>query len=139
VVEHAWTFPLETKVQGGETKYPLRRILFKHVPRKILDRPKMGFGIPIDEWLRGPLRPWAEDLVSEAALVRTGLLDPTVVRGLWAGHISGRNPNGYLLWNILALQSWSMHRAALERCSGAAGAEMVSDWVIADRAAPIAS
>jgi asparagine synthase (glutamine-hydrolysing) len=138
VVEHAWTFPLETKVQGGETKYPLRRILFKHVPRKILDRPKMGFGIPIDEWLRGPLRPWAEDLVSEAALVRTGLLDPTVVRGLWAGHISGRNPNGYLLWNILALQSWSSQRAATDRVPSAGTAvEIVPGRVRA--AAPFAS
>lgn len=106
VVEHAWTMPSERKVMGEVTKNPLRHILYKHVPRSIIDRPKMGFGIPIDEWLRTDLRGWAEDLLTVETLDREGIFNSRVVRECLDEHISGRRNRSYLLWNILTFQSW---------------------------------
>jgi len=106
VIEHAWAIPPERKVVGEVTKNPLRHVLYKHVPQEIIDRPKMGFGIPIDEWLRTDLREWAEDLLNRETLTRDGILNADFVQTTLDAHLSGRANRSYLLWNILTFQSW---------------------------------
>jgi len=106
LVEFAWTIPLEWKVREGQTKWLLRRVLQRYVPRRLIDRPKMGFGIPLDTWLRGPLRPWAEDLLAEDRLRREGFLRPEPIRRRWEEHLSGRLDWQYLLWDVLVFQTW---------------------------------
>lgn len=106
VVEFAWSLPRRAKIRDGKGKWALRELLYRHLPRELVDRPKMGFGLPIDHWLRGELRPWAEDLLSEARLRREGLLDPAPVREKWAEHLSGRRNWHYYLWDVLMLESW---------------------------------
>ena len=106
VVEFAASLPLALKLRNGETKWLLRRVLEKYVPRSLFERPKMGFGIPIDVWLRGPLRQWAEDLLSESRLRREGYFDPDPVRRLWADHLAQRTDGQYLLWDVLMFQAW---------------------------------
>lgn len=109
VVEFAWTLPLEYKLRDGAGKWPLRQVLYRHVPRELFERPKMGFGIPIDAWLRGPLRDWAEDLLDPAQLRLEGYLDPEPVRARWREHLSGRRNWQYHLWDVLAFQQWLRH------------------------------
>lgn len=104
-VELSWRLPQDMKIRGGVSKWVLREILAKRVPRELWDRPKMGFGIPIDVWLRGPLREWAEDLLSEERLRSQHLLDPAPIRARWAAHMRGENW-AYPLWDVLMLQSW---------------------------------
>jgi asparagine synthase (glutamine-hydrolysing) len=106
VFELAWQLPLDAKLRGGVTKWVLRQVLARYVPDALVDRPKMGFGLPIGPWLRGPLRPWAEELLGERRLSSQGLLDPAPVRRAWHRHLSGRADLGYELWDVLALQSW---------------------------------
>ena len=106
VFELAWRLPLDVKLRDGVTKWILRQVLYRHVPRALVDRPKMGFGLPIGTWLRGPLRPWAEELLSERRLADQGLLDPAPVRAAWAQHQSGRRDLAHELWDIIALQAW---------------------------------
>jgi asparagine synthase (glutamine-hydrolysing) len=106
VVELAWRLPMETKLRGGVTKWALRQVLYRHVPAALVERPKMGFGLPIGPWLRGPLRPWAEDLLDERRLRHGGVLDPLPVRRAWQQHVSGRRDLGYELWDVLSLQAW---------------------------------
>ncbi len=106
VVEFAWRLPLSMKLNGRESKYILRKILYRHVPRELVDRPKAGFGIPIDSWLRGPLRAWAEELISPNKLTGQGILRPEVVGIQWQDHLSGKRDNQFRLWNILMLQAW---------------------------------
>ena len=106
VVEHAWRLPRAHLFEQGVSKAPLRRILYKHVPRALVDRPKMGFAVPIDAWLRGPLRDWAEALLDPVALGRDGLLDPAPVRAAWAEHLSGRFNRQHALWTVLMFQAW---------------------------------
>jgi asparagine synthase (glutamine-hydrolysing) len=106
VVELAWRLPRTAKIRGGVSKWLLRQVLYRHVPRTLVERPKMGFGIPLGEWLRGPLRDWAEALLDEQRLRQTGLLDPAVVRRHWHEHLSGRRNWQYLLWNVLMLETW---------------------------------
>ena len=105
VIDFAWHLPLSQKVRHGQGKWLLRQLLYRHVPRELVERPKQGFGVPIEHWLRGPLRDWAEDLLSPAALAADGLLDPAPIRAMWHRHLSGRNVQ-YALWNVLMYQAW---------------------------------
>jgi len=106
VLEAAWRLPTSSKVRDGTSKWVLRRILDGHVPRTLVDRPKMGFGVPLADWLRGPLRPWAEDLLSPDALTRHGVLEPAPVRRAWKLHNERKRDLGYELWDVLMLQAW---------------------------------
>lgn len=106
VVEFAWTLPLSLKIRNRENKWILRQILYKYVPAVFIERPKMGFGVPIDRWLRGPLRDWAESLLSEQSLSDHGLLNSRCIREKWHEHISGHHNWQYLLWDVLVFQDW---------------------------------
>jgi asparagine synthase (glutamine-hydrolysing) len=106
VVEFCWRLPRRMKLRRGRGKWALRQILHRHVPEALVERPKMGFGVPLDEWLRGPLRPWAEELLAEKRLRREGFLDPAPVRRAWAEHLSGRLDRQYLLWDVLMFEAW---------------------------------
>jgi asparagine synthase (glutamine-hydrolysing) len=107
IIEFAMSLPLSILRANGTAKWPLRQILYRHVPRKLVDRPKMGFGVPIDKWLRGPLRDWADGLLDESRLRREGYFSASLVRQAWQEHLSGRRNNQYQLWNVLMFQAWS--------------------------------
>jgi asparagine synthase (glutamine-hydrolysing) len=106
VLEFAWRLPRSMKLRDGEGKWLLRRLLHRYVPRELVERPKMGFGVPIDAWLRGPLRAWAEDLLAADRLRRDGELDPAPVRARWAEHLSGQRNWAYPLWDVLMFAAW---------------------------------
>jgi asparagine synthase (glutamine-hydrolysing) len=106
VVEFAWRLPIHQKIRGAEGKFILKRVLERHVPAQMFRRPKHGFGVPIDTWLRGPLRAWAEDLLTEDRLRRDGFFEPSIVRGALREHLAGRRNNQYRLWTILMFQVW---------------------------------
>jgi asparagine synthase (glutamine-hydrolysing) len=106
LVELAWRLPLRQKIRGGEGKWLLRQILAAYVPRSLFTRPKQGFGVPIDDWLRGPLRDWAEDLLSEQKLAHEGFLDQVAVRSAFREHQQGRRNRQHELWAVLMFESW---------------------------------
>lgn len=102
----AWQLPLDMRVRNGEGKWALRQILYRHVPRQLIERPKMGFAIPLDDWLRGPLREWAEDLLSAVSLSAFPMLDAAATRRLWHLHLRGRGHYAQQLWAVLQLLAW---------------------------------
>jgi asparagine synthase (glutamine-hydrolysing) len=111
VVEFAWKLPMRFKIRNGTSKWILRQVLYKHVPAALVERPKMGFGVPIDHWLRGPLRTGAEDLLSEESLNRHGLFNVSAVRTKLKEHLSGGRNWQYLLWDVLIFQNWLFDHA----------------------------
>ena len=106
LTEFAWSLPLEFKIRGGVGKWPVRQVLKRYVPEELFERPKMGFGIPVGDWLRGPLRDWAEDLLSEASLAQGGWFNVKAVHEIWAEHLSGRRNMVAQLWSVLMFLSW---------------------------------
>ena len=94
------------KIRGDQGKWALRQILYKHVPPALIERPKAGFGIPIGQWLRGPLRAWAEDLLEPGLMNRQGYLWPEPIQILWRQHLSGRFDHTSKLWSVLMWQAW---------------------------------
>ncbi len=106
VVEFAWRLPIHMKLRDRRSKWLLRQILDRYVPRDLIDRPKMGFSVPIGAWLRGPLREWAESLLQADRLRGEGFLRPDRIRALWEEHLSGRLDRHYYLWNVLMFQEW---------------------------------
>jgi asparagine synthase (glutamine-hydrolysing) len=106
VIRFAWSLPIAMKIRERQSKWLLRQVLYKYVPRALMDRPKMGFGVPLDSWLRGPLRGWADGLLSSKALGHAGLFNVQVVRDTWSEHQSGRRNWQHKLWSVLMLQLW---------------------------------
>lgn len=106
VVALSTRLPMSMKIRGNQGKWALRQILYQHVPKELIERPKAGFSIPVGEWLRGPLRAWAEDLLSEEALAVDGLLDPLPIRKVWLEHLSESRDWTHRLWIILMFQAW---------------------------------
>jgi asparagine synthase (glutamine-hydrolysing) len=109
VVEFAWQIPLSMKIRNGQGKWLLRQLLHRYVPKALIERPKMGFGVPLDTWLRGPLREWADTLLDEKQLRDQGFFDPHPIREVWAEHLSGRMDWQYHLWDVLMFQAWLEH------------------------------
>lgn len=106
VVEFAWQTPLDMKIRGGKGKWLLRQVLDQYVPRELIERPKTGFAVPIDSWLRGPLKDWAMSLLDEKRLIAEGFLNPGLIKTRWQEHLSGRMNRQYYLWNVLMFQAW---------------------------------
>jgi len=112
LIEFAWRLPLNMKVRGSTGKWILRQVLDKYVPRALVERPKMGFGVPVGEWLRGPLRDWAEALLDEKRLREQGYLDTRLVRERWREHLAGTGSWAYHLWDVLMFQAWHAEYAS---------------------------
>ena len=106
LIEFSATLPESILRHNGQSKWPLRQILQRYVPSRLIDRPKMGFGVPIDSWLRGPLRNWAEALLDERRLRQEGYFNPAPIRQAWADHLSGTRNMQHPLWVILMFQAW---------------------------------
>ena len=106
LVEFAWTLPLSMKIRQGQGKWILRKLLEKYLPAPLIDRPKMGFGVPIDRWLREPLRDWGAQLIDTGRLKSEGYFHPGRVRHLWQEHLSGRHNHAPVLWSILMFEAW---------------------------------
>ena len=106
VFQIAWRLPLHMKIRDGRSKWALRQVLYRYVPRELIERPKAGFAIPVGVWLRGPLREWAEDLLSELRLTRDGYLSPRLVRETWNQHLAGQYDWTTRLWGVLMFQAW---------------------------------
>jgi len=106
IVEFARKTDTSLKIKNGKSKWLLRKILYKYVPEEMIDRPKMGFGVPIDSWLRGPLREWAEELLDKKHMESDGILNPKPIRKMWEEHLSGKRSWQHQLWGVLMFQAW---------------------------------
>jgi asparagine synthase (glutamine-hydrolysing) len=106
VAELAWTLPIGMKIRNGHGKHVLRQVLYRYVPQALIDRPKMGFAVPLDQWLRNELRDWAEALLSAERLARDGFFDVAVIRAAWQAHLSGARNYSARLWSVLMFQAW---------------------------------
>ena len=106
IVEHAINLPQHMKIRNGESKWLLRQVLYKYVPRSLIERPKQGFGVPLGDWLRGPLRDWAEDLLDKRKLSEQGFINPDLIGLKWDEHISGKRNWQNIIWNVLMFQVW---------------------------------
>lgn len=107
VISAAARLPMDMKIRNGQGKWALRQILYKHVPRNLIERPKRGFFLPLGQWLKGPLRDWAESLLNPATLARHGLVEIELVRRVWEEHVSGRRDWTLQVWTVLMLQAWA--------------------------------
>lgn len=106
LIEYSWKIPYSLKFRNGKSKWILRKILKNYVPENLTERPKMGFGIPLNDWLRGPLRDWAENLLNEKKLKEEGFFNTKIIRDKWEDYISNKNKSLYDLWNVLMFQAW---------------------------------
>jgi asparagine synthase (glutamine-hydrolysing) len=106
LVEFAWRLPIDFKIHQGQGKRILRSILARYVPRHLFERPKMGFSVPMHQWLRGPLRPWVEELLDPTRLRQECIFDPAPIRQAWVEHLSGKHNWAMKLWGILMFQTW---------------------------------
>ncbi|GAB0150785.1 asparagine synthase (glutamine-hydrolyzing) [Marinobacterium sp. BA1] len=106
VVELAWQLPLNMKIRAGVGKWILKEVLYRHVPREMIERPKKGFSVPLGQWLRGPLRDWAEALLNEQRLAQEGYFVPSAVQRIWSEHLQGKRNHARKLWSILMFQAW---------------------------------
>jgi len=106
VVELAWQLPLHMKIRDGVGKWVLRELLYRHVPREMIERPKKGFSVPLGQWLRGPLRDWAEALLNKQRLEQEGYFNSVVVRRVWTHPLQGRRDHSLKLWSVLMFQAW---------------------------------
>jgi asparagine synthase (glutamine-hydrolysing) len=111
LIEFAGRLPMDFKQRDGSSKAVLRQVLARYVPPALTERPKMGFGVPVGLWLRGPLRNWAESLFDADSLARDGLLDVALVRRMWHEHLSRQREWQYQLWAVLMFQSWRRHQS----------------------------
>lgn len=109
VFAHAWALPLSDKIRGGRGKHILRDILYRHVSRELIDRPKQGFGVPIGQWLRGPLRSWADDLIHDPSFAHRFGFDPYDLNVVWQDFTSGRARSSETIWRLTLLSAWSRH------------------------------
>lgn len=107
IIDLVWSLPLSMKMRNGQTKWVLRQVLYKYVPKPLIERPKMGFGVPIGTWMRGQLKDWAESLLDESRLRREGLFDVQFIRTRWKEHLSGKRNWQHFLWTVLMFQEWS--------------------------------
>ncbi len=112
IAEFALSMPQDIHFRGGQSKWLLRQVLYKHVPKHLIERPKMGFGVPLADWLRGPLRDWAETLLSPQSIAAAGMLEAEPIRELWQRHLNNETDGHYPLWNVLMLLEWIQRQSS---------------------------
>jgi asparagine synthase (glutamine-hydrolysing) len=120
VVEFSWRTPVGMKIRDGQGKWLLRQVAYRYVPRDLLERPKKGFSVPVDRWIRGPLRDWAEALLDETRLRNEGVFNPAPIRKVWEDHLAGTRNSNSLLWDVLMYQAWQEAHSAAARTDGQA-------------------